>query len=415
MADRTLQVTVLIIGGGPSGLRAAADLAPRVDGTVLVVERERAAGGIPRHSHHTGFGIRDVKRSLSGPRYARLLRKRAELAGARIMTDTMVTGWAGPLAVLATSRRGRIRIEAQAVVLATGARERPRSARLIPGDRASGVYTTGSLQNLVDRTDAPIGKRAVILGTELVSWSAALTLRSAGCRTAMLVTPRPHPETYAVLTAAATIYLGTTVATGTRLVRVLGRGRVEAVELEDLASGERRTVECDTVVLTGDWIADNELARALGVPTEPTTGAPIVDETGGTGVYGVFAAGNVTHPVATADIAALSGAHVVDGVLQHLRGEEPAEGSVTLVAGPGIRWVSPGRVSVRGLAQPRGRLVLWAEVYRSLPRVLVRQGGRVLATSRQLLPASPGRVFRIRASLLRRAAADGGDITIELA
>src|SRR5690606_31048031 len=93
--ETILTPTVLIIGGGPAGLRAAAELAPRVSGEVLVVERESEAGGIPRHSDHPGYGMRDMGKFISGPRYARILRTRAQSAGARIMTSTMVTEWAG--------------------------------------------------------------------------------------------------------------------------------------------------------------------------------------------------------------------------------------------------------------------------------------------------------------------------------
>lgn len=410
--SETLRVRVLVIGAGPSGLRAAADLAERLDGTVLVVERESTAGGIPRHSHHTGFGIRDLKRSLSGPRYARLLRQRAERAGARILTETMVTGWVGPHSVVATSRRGRLRIEADAVVLATGARERPRSARLIAGDRVQGVYTTGSLQNAVDRSDAPIGRHAVVLGTELVSWSAVMTLRSAGCRSAVLVTPEPRPETYGLLTKAARLAFGVEVATSTRLTSIVGRGRVEAVELRNLTTGNTRTVACDTVVLTGSWVADNELARALGAPLEPSTGAPLIDMRGRTAQEGVFAVGNLTHPVATADVAALSGAAVVEHVLAYLDGTATQSKAIEVRAGAGVRWVSPASVDEDSVRRGGGRLVLWADEYRSMPRVVVRQDGTVIATRRRLLPVFPGRVFRLRAALLRAARPEAGDVSI---
>ena len=114
-----------------------------------MLERESAAGGIPRHSDHLGYGIRDLRTVLSGPHYAHRLVAQALSAGADIRTEAMVTGWAGERALEVTSPRGREVIEASAVILATGARERPRPARLIAGDRPAGVYTTGHLQNLV--------------------------------------------------------------------------------------------------------------------------------------------------------------------------------------------------------------------------------------------------------------------------
>ena len=150
---------VLIIGGGPAGLTAAARLAGHHHRQVLVLDREEQAGGIPRHSDHTGYGVRDLGRLLGGPVYARRLVAAAELAGATIQPGAMVTGWDADGGALVTSPQGRMTVRAEAVVLATGARERPRPARLIPGDRPAGVYTTGELQNLVHRQHRALGRR----------------------------------------------------------------------------------------------------------------------------------------------------------------------------------------------------------------------------------------------------------------
>jgi hypothetical protein len=119
--------------GGPAGLTAAAELAPRTDGEVRVIEREADPGGIPRHSDHPGYGIRDLRRFISGPAYARRLTAMASDAGAVLQTSAMVTGWAGERTLEITSPAGRRRLRADAVVLATGARERPRPARPGPG------------------------------------------------------------------------------------------------------------------------------------------------------------------------------------------------------------------------------------------------------------------------------------------
>ena len=137
---------VIIVGAGPAGLTAARYLRSSGVPAVLVLEREAAAGGIPRHSDHLGYGVRDLRTMLTGPAYARRLAGLAEAAGADLRLSAMVTGWAGDRSLLVTSPQGRRQIDARAVILATGARERPRSARLVPGDRPDGVFTTGQLQ-----------------------------------------------------------------------------------------------------------------------------------------------------------------------------------------------------------------------------------------------------------------------------
>jgi thioredoxin reductase len=411
-----LNARVLVIGGGPAGLTAAAQLAPRTEGDVLVLDREAVAGGIPRHSDHPGYGIRDLRTFVSGPNYARRLVSNAVDAGAQLRTQAMVTDWVDEHTVLVTSPEGRQRISADAIVLATGARERPRPARLIPGDRPAGVYTTGQLQNLVHLHHRTPGSRAVIVGAELVSWSAAVTLREAGCKPVLMTTTYPVAESYAAFTVVGRLALRIPVAVRTRVTRIIGRGRVQAVEIQDLERGTRRMVYCDTVVFTGDWIPDHELARSAGLDMDPRSLGPLIDSAQRTSIPGVFAIGNLTHPVDTADIAALDGRAVTAPVLRHLAGAAGDTGSAKgtpLLPGEALAWLSPGLLDP-ATAPPRARLSSWPRRYVRLPTVTATQDGRTVGRRRLAWPASPGRVFRIPASLLAGLAPDGGPVTVEV-
>jgi thioredoxin reductase len=409
-----LNPDVVIVGAGPSGLRAAAELAPKIDGQVLVLERENEAGGIPRHSDHLGYGIRDMGRFITGPSYARRLRDNATQAGATILTQAMATDWAGPRALHVTSPQGRLRIDARAVVLATGARERPRPARLIPGDRAHGVYTTGNLQNLVHLKHGKVGKRAVVVGAELVSWSAAMTLRHVGCHTELMTTVYPRADAYWLFHRPGRLAFRTQVATRTRLTKIIGRPNVEAVELENLDTGVRRTVECDTVILTGDWIPDNELARAAGIPLDPISKAPLVDTALRTNRPGIFAIGNALHPVDTADIAALDGAAVAPHVRRYLDGHTPNPAHLQLHTQAPFRWIAPRILRPDDAAPPRHRLLLWTDEYVAAPRLVVEQDNRIVDRRRIWWPAAPGRVFRVPSTILEHVNPHGGDVTIAL-
>ncbi|KRV50666.1 pyridine nucleotide-disulfide oxidoreductase [Wenjunlia vitaminophila] len=411
----TLTPDVLVIGAGPAGLTAAAALAPDLQGEVLVLDREQHAGGIPRHSDHTGYGIRDLHRVMTGPAYARRLVDRATAAGATVRTQATVTDWAGDHAVDVTTPQGRLRVEARAVVLATGARERPRPARRIPGDRPHGIYTTGQLQNTVHLHHAPVGTRAVIVGAELVSFSAHLTLREAGCSTALMVSQHAHTESYKAFSLAGRALLRVPVAHRTRVTRIIGKPRVRAVEIEDLDTGARRTVECDTVVLTGDWIPDHELARSAGLELDPGTLGPLVDTALRTSRPGVFAAGNLLHPVDTADIAALDGLHVAGQVRNWLHGDQGTpHAGVRLLAAEPLRWVSPGLIRPGDPAPPRRRLLLWTDDLVRVPRVTVRQADRVVSRHTLPWPAAPGRVFRVPWSVLRGVDPHGGPVTLDV-
>ena len=408
-----ISTDVLIIGAGPAGLTAAATLAPHLPGGVTVVEREAAAGGIPRHSDHPGYGIRDLRRFLSGPAYARRLTTAATNAGADIHTRTMVTGWTGERTVEVTSPAGRRRIQARAIILATGARERARHARLIPGDRPAGVYTTGQLQDLVHLHHQPPGTRAVIVGAELVSWSAAMTLREARCATVLMTTVHPTPEAYAALTIPGRLALGIPLHTRTRVTRILGRGRVTAVEIEHLDTRARRVISCDTVIFTGDWIPDNELARAAGLPIDPGSLAPLTDTRQTTVAPGVFAIGNLAHPVDTADVAALDGRSVATHVLAHLRHQLSGASGPRITPGTNLKWISPGILDP-ATTPPRKRLLCWPRLHITIPTVTITQNRQPVAQRRLPWPASPGRIFRIPASMLDHVHRDRGEITVDI-
>lgn len=386
-------VDVLIVGGGPAGLAAAQRLAAAGAGRVEVIERESEPGGIPRHSQHPGYGMRDLHRMLSGPAYARHYATAATAAGARLRTGVTVTGWAGPQAMDVTGPDGLERIEARAIVLATGARERPRSARLVPGGRPAGVYTTGRLQQEVYLHGQSVGTRAVIVGTEHVSYSASVTLRHAGVRVAAMLTEWPRQQSYRAFQVGAQVAFGFPVLTRHAVVEVLGRHRVSGVRVRR-PDGTTGVIACDTVVFTGDWIPDHELVRHGALNLDPGTRGPAVDTALGTSAPGVFAAGNLVHPVETADNVALDGRDAARSVLGYL-----ATGEVRS-AGPGVpvrvraplAWVAPN--VLRGPAPPpRGRFILWARDVVERPVIEVRQGERTLCTHRPHRTLLPGRPY----------------------
>ncbi len=414
---------VVIVGAGPSGLTAAREIAAAGCRSVLVLERESAAGGIPRHCAHPGFGIHDLHRVLSGGAYARQLVAGARAAGAEIRTGAMVTGWADDGVLLVTSPRGRERISANAVILATGARERPRSARLVAGDRGAGIFTTGQLQNKVHLYDQPIGARAVVVGAESVSFSAVMTLRKAGCRTVAMVSEVAGSETYWALKTLGRAAGRFPVLSGQRLVEIVGRPRVSAIRIQDLATGAMRVIACDTVVLTADWIPDNELSRARGVEIDRDSLAPVVDGRFRTTVPGVFAVGNLVHPVDTADHAALDGrvlarALLATGVDHAPAGSGNPNGDAAiataprLLAGPSLQWITPGIFT--GLGKPASEFRAWVRKPVLMPEVVVRQDGRRIGSVRTPWPAARGRIFRIPTRVFSGANPHGGVLTVDL-
>ena len=308
---------------------------------------------------------------------------------------------------------------AGAVLLATGCRERPRTARLVPGDRPPGVMTTGELQRRVYLAGQRLPGRALVVGAEHVSFSAMVTLAHAGAQVLALVTDRPRHTSYAAFGLAASWRWHVPVWASTVVRRVAGRGRLEGVELADLRTGETRFVPCDLVVFTGDWIPDHELARAAGLAMDPGTRGPAVDTALETSVPGVFAAGNLVHAAETADIAALGGRHAARGIAAFLRGghgpgSAPGPARLPVTVEPPLLWIAPNVLRAGGPAPPRGRFVLRSDIFARLARIEVWQDGRRLATGVSY-GMQPDRPVRLGASWTSRADPGGGPVTVRLA
>jgi thioredoxin reductase len=400
----------VIVGGGPCGLAAAIELRRLGIGPVTVIEREREAGGIPRHSAHTGFGLRDLRTVLSGPRYAERYRELAEAEDVELVRETMVTGWEGRRGLKLTGPEGRREIEPPAVLLATGCRERPRSARLVPGSRPAGVMTTSTLQQLVHLRHQKVGGRAVIVGAEHVSFSAIATLAHAGASVAGLVTDLPKHQSLGAFRAGAAVRYRASVWTRTAITDIRGAERVESIELTELDSGRTREVECDLVIFTADWIPDHELAVMAGCELDPGSLGPLVDPGFRTTRPGVFAAGNLVHPAETADLCALDGRHAAAPIVGYLRGRHWPQ-HVRVTARSPLAWVVPNLLLGSGHPPPRDRFLLRSRGILRRPRIIVRQDGRELWSGR-LRRLVPGRSAHIPAAWSAQVDPVGGPVVV---
>ena len=230
-----------------------------------------------------------------------------------------------------------------------------------------------------------MGKKAVIVGAESVGLSALLTLAMAGIKVARITTELPNHQFYFPYVAAkwalADIWPRTQISTSARVTRIDGGKRVEAVEIT-LSSGKTEVIECDTVIFTGNWIPQNELARSEGITLDAGTKGPRVDGSLRTSTPGVFAAGNLLRGVETADWAALEGRFAAARISDYLgRGGWPGDMLPIEVADP-IEWVSPNAVSVASVGAPLGHVLLRVKTEQHNAVVQVRQGERLLHSQR---------------------------------
>ena len=339
---------VAIVGAGPSGLAVAIELRRLGVERVVVLERESAAGGIPRHCGHSPFGMREFHRLLRGPAYARRLAKQALDHGVELRLSTTVTGIGPRGRIVLSSDRGREEIGARHVVVCTGNRELPRAARFVSGSRPLGVVTTGALQVMTYQKQRIPFRRPVIVGSELVSFSALLTCRHFGIRPVAML------ERQARITAwrAAGLLprlLGTRVLTSTELESIHGDRRVSGVEIRQQGT-KTRHIDCDGVIFSGNFVAESSLVRASHLQLDAASNGPVVDQYGRCSDPDYFACGNLLHPVDTAGWCWAEGRRLARVIEASLAGELPAAERFVPISGdsPAIRYFTPQRIVATG-------------------------------------------------------------------
>lgn len=288
---------VAIVGGGPAGLAAAAELRRLGAGRVVVLERAAAAGGMPRTCAHSPFGLREYGKPMAGPAYARELVERADREGVEIRTGTSVFALHPGGVLAAGDAESPFTVTARRVLLATGAREAPRSARLVSGARPLGIFTTGALQNFIHVEKRLPFRAPLVVGSELVSFSALITCRMAGIRPVAMI------EAAARTTArwpAGLLprLLGVPLLLDARLTKIEGGPRVTSVEIDH--GDRRRSLDCDGILFTGRFTPESSLARLGHLAVDPNSGGPEIDQFGRCSDPAYYAAGNLLHPIETA-------------------------------------------------------------------------------------------------------------------
>ncbi len=340
------QAEVAIIGSGPAGLAAAIELRRQGIGPVLVIERESEAGGIPRHCAHPPFGMGEYQRILSGPAYARRNVATALQAGVELLLrHTVVSLEPGGLLRLA-SPEGPLQIQAGRVLIATGARETPRSARLLSGDRPVGVINTGALQNFLYMQHLKPFERPLIIGTELVSLSAVLSCRRAGIRPVAVLEANNRATARWPLTLFPRL-LGIPMHFGAQLLAINGTGRVESAQVR-MADGQVRSFDCDGVLLSGQFTPESSLVRLSHLQLDEGSGGPKIDQYGRCSDPAYFAAGNLLRPIETAGWSYREGRRIGGLMALALAGQLPhPHNPLTLKYAPPIKLGVPAQL-VRG-------------------------------------------------------------------
>lgn len=322
------KVNLLIIGGGPAGLSAALSAWEEGERDILIIERDSTLGGILNQCIHAGFGLHVFKSELTGPEYAQRLVNKVKETSIKVLLDTMVMSITQSRHVIAMNgKNGIIEIDAEAIILAMGCRERTRGMLRIPGTRPSGIYTAGTAQRLVNIEGYMPGREVVILGSGDIGLIMArrMTLEGAKVHGVYEVMSRSGGLRRNIVQClddfSIPLYLNTTA------VEIHGKDRVEGVTVAKVDSnlnpieGTEDYVKCDTVLLSVGLIPENELSRACGLEMDSKTRGPV--DKGGfmTSARGIFACGNVLRVYDLADNVTKDSVIAGKNAVRFIRGE----------------------------------------------------------------------------------------------
>ena len=297
-----MKYEIVIIGGGPAGLAAAIAAYDAGCRSILILERDNQLGGILNQCIHNGFGLHTFGEELTGPKYAARFARQVLDRGIAYKLNTMVLSIGEDKKITAVNRTdGLIEIEATAIILAMGCRERSRGALNIPGFRPAGIYSAGTAQRLVNIEGFLPGRRVVILGSGDIGLIMARRMTLEGAKVLVVAELMPYSGGLKRNIVQCLNDFGIPLKLSHTVVDIQGRERVTGVTIAEVGPdrkpipGTEIHYDCDTLLLSCGLLPENELSRGMGVTISPVTNGPIVDESLQTSLPGVFAAGNVLH------------------------------------------------------------------------------------------------------------------------
>jgi NADPH-dependent 2,4-dienoyl-CoA reductase/sulfur reductase-like enzyme len=413
---KQLTFDAVVVGGGAAGMSAALELDARGH-SVLILEREDTLGGILMQCIHNGFGLIEFNEELTGPEFAQRFEEKVSARNIQASLRTTVLDIReeeGRRVVYAVSpSQGMMRIEARALVLAMGCRERNRGNIRIPGTRPAGIYTAGLAQRLVNIEGYIPGKDIVIIGSGDIGLIMARRMTWSGCKVHAVIEILPYPSGLTRNIVQCLNDFGIPLYLSHLVTDIYGKDRVEGIEVTPIESGalmheKAFKIACDTVLLSVGLVPENELSRNAGIEIQPTTNGPWVDSMLMTSLPGVFACGNVLHVHDLVDYVVEEARRAGANAAAWLSGYRPSR-EIRIKTGSNIRYVLPARLN----PERENRLYMRSLVVKNDARLEVRLDGNVVR-SRKLAHVQPSEMLSLTLGPEDVAAA-GRDSVVEIA
>ena len=414
---------IVIIGGGPAGLAAAASAKREGVDSILILERDTQLGGILNQCIHNGFGLHTFKEELTGPEYAQRFIDQVEELKIKYKLNTMVMDITPEKEITAMNRTdGLFHIQAKSIILAMGCRERSRGALNIPGYRPAGIYSAGTAQRLVNIEGYMPGREVVILGSGDIGLIMARRMTLEGAKVKVVAELLPYSGGLKRNIVQCLDDFDIPLKLSHTVVDIKGKERLEGITLASVDEkgkpipGTEETYSCDTLLLSCGLIPENELSRSMGVDMEPVTSGPIVNESLETSVEGVFACGNVLHVHDLVDFVSEEATAAGRNAAAYIKaggtlGEKSKE--IPIKAIDGVRYTVPKMLHISRMADEQVIRFRVGAVYRDCYISAYLNNERLIHRKRQIM--APGEMEEIKLKKEQLESFDGlENITVRI-